>query len=429
MQFAQNNYDYAQTLPWQMDKLKLMTLLPNITIRPSQSPATRRVAILVDIASGWGRSIVEGVGDYCRENQWWELYLNLGGESNPHELPANWQGDGIIARVTSQAHRQKLEAHNIPLVNVSSVYEHKEKLVTVLLDSQRIAEMAVTHFQELGLPHIAYIGVAHANSSRLRKRQVAELARKAKLNFSTFDFTLGVSTSQAAAQRTALCQWILKQPKPLGILAWNDNLGKLAIDAAHLSGVSLPDEVAILGVDNDELICHLTIPTMSSIETGVHRLGYTAAQLLHNQMTNPNSVRPGIRLLDPIGIIPRESTDMLATDDPIVNQALRQIRKHMDRPILVNDLALALGISKRKLEMHFAAAMNHSPATLIKRIKLEKIRSLLLDSDLTIEEIAQKTGFAYVENMIPLFRRKFGKTPAQYRRSQQHHTTHHTDNA
>jgi LacI family transcriptional regulator len=179
-------------------------------------------------------------------------------------------------------------------------------------------------------------------------------------------------------------------------------------------GVAVPDELAVLGVDDDELLCDLADPPLSSVATGISAIGYMAAEILARMMAGER-VPPGARRARPTGVVVRQSTDMLAIDDRHVSDALRYIRANAGRAIGVDDVLQAVPLSRRVLESRFKRLVGHTPHEEIVRVRLRRVAKMLIETELPLKSIASQTGFVHVQYMIYAFRKRNGMTPGQYR--------------
>ncbi len=212
----------------------------------------------------------------------------------------------------------------------------------------------------------------------------------------------------------ALDAWITSLPKPVGILAHNDVRGRRLVDACQRLRASVPDDVAILGVDNEMPHCEICNPPLSSIATDAERIGFEAAALLETLMDGKTPEKMRI-LVPPTGIVVRQSTDVIATGDQIVARAVGFIRKNACRGIHVSDLLQHLVISRTALDRRFAKALGRTPHEEMLRVRLKRAKELLAETDWSVETVAKRSGFSHGEYLGAVFRKHFGQTPGQYR--------------
>jgi LacI family transcriptional regulator len=200
----------------------------------------------------------------------------------------------------------------------------------------------------------------------------------------------------------------------VGILAAYDIRGQRVLDACRGAGLAIPDEVAVLGVDNDELLCELASPPLSSVMPNTLRTGYEAAALL-DRMMRGEAVRPVAHLIPPVGVVARQSTDVLALEDRAVAQAVRFIREHACEGINVGDVLQGVTLSRRVLEQRFRRLLGRTPREEILQVRLARVKQLLTETDLTLYQVAERTGFEHVEYLSVVFKRETGRTPRQFR--------------
>ena len=379
-------------------------------------PPTRRVAVLLGTDRQYHRGVLQGLARYARLHGPWELEAeptHAEGHLSMRELR---EMDGVVMMITGAEQIEQLQSWQLPVVNMSSRFPDAE-LAHVSNDGTSIANLAIEHFIERGFHHFAFCDLNDASSYR-RRRFEEQLAARGLANH--FDFV--VSSEQQndwmkGRDRPRLEAWLQTLPKPIGILAHNDLRGRHVVDACRRLGIPMPDEVAVLGVDNELPHCEMCNPPLSSIVTDSERIGFEAAALLDQLM---NGKTPPARriLIPPLGIVVRQSTDVTATTDPHVAKAVRYIREHAAEGIDVGDVLRHVMISRTALDKRFLKVLGHTPHEEIRRVRLKRARELLAESDLTIEVIAERCGFRHGEYLGAVFLRDFGQTPGEFRAQQ-----------
>ena len=216
-------------------------------------------------------------------------------------------------------------------------------------------------------------------------------------------------------EQEAIAAWLRELPKPVGIMSCNDDLGLLVLDACRRIEATVPDEVAVLGVDNDYHLCSLAIPPMTSIDVNSRETGYRAAALLDRLMSGRSPPRR-VRETKPAGIFTRRSTDVLATGDQHVVRAVQFIREHAHGPLRVNDLLVSIGLSRSALESRMREVVGRTIQQEIRHVRLNRVRELLSATDLPIKQIAYETGFKNVQYLTRVFKKETGTTPAVFRK-------------
>ena len=213
----------------------------------------------------------------------------------------------------------------------------------------------------------------------------------------------------------ALCAWLVSLPKPVGLMAANDNRARQVLEGGRVCGLQVPEEVAVIGVDNDEVLCRLSSPLLTSIEQGAERIGYEAAALLDRIMSGKTSAKRRY-VIDSEGVVTHLSTDVIPVEDPQVAKAMSFIWEHACDGIKVPDVVAAVAASRSGLEARFKTALGRTLHTAIRDVQLERVKTLVTETNLAAKEIAASTGFKSVQHMSSLFRRAVGLPPAEFRR-------------
>lgn len=374
----------------------------------------RRVLLIIETSKVYGRDLLDGIGRYAMPHGQWSLDVEERGlDEEPSRLLRAWKGDGIIFRSSSRAMVHAIRRKNVPAVDTNSaVVGHGFPLVYA--DEDRIAQLAVTHFLERHFQHFAFCSVEEPRWVQWRRE--AYLRELARLGLHAH--VIGVEKSAERScnqQHRRLVAWVRELPKPIGVLAANDVCGMRLIAACRAAGLRIPEQVAVLGVDNDEVLCRLTSPPLSSIDLDAPTIGYRAASLLDGLMRGT-----GIPL-EPIwipahGVITRQSTDTLAIEDADLAQAMAFIRQRACDGIDVKDVVQSVCISRATLERKFATCLQTTPRQAILRVQMERVKCLLAETSYPLEQIAQWTGYRTQSHLSVAFKREMGLTPGEYRK-------------
>lgn len=376
----------------------------------------RKVALLIERSNGYCRGLLEGISAFARSRGNWSLYLNAEERgADPPNWLRDWEGDGIIARVETDQIGHRLQQQAVPIVDLSAA-RHMPGIPWADTEDRAISQLAAEHFLDRGFEHLAYCGdpgFAWSNSRRDHFRSFAEAAE------CSFHECQLIHRHEAGYQwdrvRRALVSWLNKLPRPVAIMACNDYQGQLLLDVCRSLSIAVPEEVAVLGVDDDRLICELCEPQMSSVIPDTYRTGYEAAELLERMM-NHEQVDSSARLVtQPLGVRLRESTDTIAIADPEVSQAMVFIRRHALENIRIADVLKHCSLSRRALEHRFVKLVGHTPHEEINRVRFQRIKQLLEQTEEPIVSIAKRTGYDYPEYLTAAFKRETGMTPSQYR--------------
>ena len=375
-----------------------------------------RVAILVDTSTTWGRKITAGVVNYTRTHGRWQIFVEARGLEEHLKLPAGWNCDGVIARIGNARIARELAAVNIPVVNVSSIEIANTSFPRVTLDLAASARLAADHFLERGFRHFGYFNLEGLTYVSTHREAFMKRVKEGGGN----SFTFAVKP-QAGAEPdwrldlTELGKWLKSLPKPTGIVCWNASAAREVIFACHETGIHVPEEVSVLAQSYDEVLCEATQISISGVGVAADTIGFQAAKLLDELMrgkkppTKPHFVAP-------LSIVSRQSTDTLAVRDPALAKALSFIRQQATLPVLVGDVAKYAGVSRRALERKFFEVLQRTPAQEVRRFQLERARQLIAETNLSMPDIAEKSGFGSQSYLSAIFRKHFKQTPLQFRR-------------
>lgn len=377
-----------------------------------------KVALLIETSNAYARELLHGVREWLRHHGPWTIFLSEAGRgAEPPPWLKGWKGDGIIARIETPAIAKAVATARIPAVDVSAARLLPE-LPWLETDDRAIAHTAAEHLRERGFREFAYVGDDRFNWSRWRRDAFA--AHLTQHGLRCWDFanvSRPDSTSREPNWETQLAdlmRWLKSLPKPLGVFAGYDIRGMQILEACRRLELAVPDQVAVLGVDNDELLCDLADPPLSSVIPDVRRTGYEAASLL-DRMMRGEKVRGEGRLFVPLGVATRQSTDVVAVADRHISTAVRFIREHACNGITVADIVKQVPLSRRVLETRFQKLLGRSPHEQIMAVKLDRVKRLLSETDLSLAVIADRTGFKHVEYLSVAFKRQVGVTASEYR--------------
>lgn len=404
--------------------------LSTAAARPARLRARplRHVLLLVDTSRSYGRGLIRGVARYNQEHGRWSVYFK------PHALdapPPPWLGesraDGILARIGDRRMARAIEACGAPAVDLRGVVPGLA-FPFVGVDNAAIARLAAEHLLERGFKQFAFCGLArgiHPHMDLLGDC-FTELLQRDGHTCRVFAAKPGPrrgETWERQQSRTGqwadqhrLAQWIRRLPKPVAILACHDDRALQVLDACRRVGVSVPEEAAVISVDNDPYLCDLAIPPLSSIDDNPQEIGYQASALLDRLMDGQPVPTEPIRIA-PRGVITRRSTDVLAIENQHVARALRMIREHAGDGILLRDVVAQGSVSRTALAQQFRQVMGRTIGGELRRVRIQRVCELLKQTNLPIKQVARRAGFHQVEYMTRLFRRLVGQTPAQYRKS------------
>jgi LacI family transcriptional regulator len=380
-----------------------------------------QVAVLLETSHGISRMELRGILRYVRVYGPWSIHHHVGGTGDL-KMPdgRNWKGQGIIGRVPNDVVADQIVAARLPAVlfNPGDKYLRPShplsRCCRTESDSAAIGKLAAQFFLAKPFPHFAFVGEATGiNWSVGRQTAFANtLAESGKV---CHQYPLPPhDASDWGGERPLLCRWLKRLPKPVSIFAANDCRARQVLDACLVANISVPYEAAVLGVNNDELVCETSIPQLSTIELDAEKAGYEAAHMLDLlMMRNIKGVR--VFSYGPTGVIARASTDMLHVKDRLVVRALEFIRINNGLTIRVSDVAQHLGVSSRWLEMRFRESLGHTVREEIQRVRMMAVQAMLKETDLPFATISKRCGFAHPNHLCALFKATFQTTMSEYR--------------
>ena len=377
----------------------------------------RHVALLIGTTGKYARGVLRGIARYNREKGGWLTYLWPHGL---HEtLPAwlkRWKGDGVLARVGTRQLARRLTGLGVPVVNLRSAILDVP-IPRVGLDNDAIAELAARHLLDLGLTNFGVVSTPagfHLGHDE-RTDAFCRLIEQAGRQCVSYPASAVPGQSSWDQEQRKMVRWVQSLPKPIGVLAINDERGVELLSACQRAGIRVPDEVAVIGVDNDESLCELSIPPMTSIDVNAEQVGYEAAVMLDGLMSGQVASPTPIHVR-PRGVVPRRSTETLVSDDPDVDRAVAFIRENAFHKIRVSDVLGRVSLSRATFEPQFKRVTGRTIHQEIQRVRLNRAKMLLATSKLPIKQVAREAGFGGVPYLTRVFRKATGETPAQFRR-------------
>jgi len=357
----------------------------------------------------YASAVLKGVLDYISERQKWILHPMW--DVPDAEWPA-WQGDGVLACCDLTTHIQIAKQMRIPIVDVSSGRQIPS-LSWVDSDQAAVGTMAAEHFLERGLTHFGFCGTKGWPFSDLRQEAFVRRIQKAGFSCAIYDVP---SIAAHLPQVESIAQWLATLPKPVGVMSSDNYRGRVVLTACRQQALAIPEEVAVLSVmiDADDPVM-VEKPTLSFVRLNTRRIGYEAAALLDRLMSG-NQEPPGTaHLIAPRDVVTRQSSDMFAIPDQQVSVTLRYIWQHACEGIRVDDLLKTAKQSRRELERRFRQLVGRTPHEEILRVQMVHVKRLLSGSNLSLDQIAQQTGFSTAAYLATTFHREIGVTPGKYR--------------
>ncbi len=361
---------------------------------------------MVESLSGYGEKILTGISRYAHQKPNWRIAFFDRERKELADLVGTWQGDGIICSAVEPSFRDAAAGRDIPVINVTS-RQIDPVFVNVVGDDLRVGVKAAEFLLERGFRSFAFLRRSEtAHFSEDRGKGFIDTLEAGGYEVTTL--TIGTSGDEEVVE------WLAGLERPLALLGSTDRLAAMVVEACWKLGLRVPEEVAVLGIGNYDQLCELCSPTLSSVDVDMERRGYEAAQWLDRILEGGTRPKQAV-LIPPAFVAERRSTDVYAFDDPDVVAALRFIHDNAARTINVGDVVAATDISRRSLEGRFNMLIGRTLHDAIWQAHFDVATRLLSSSDLSLQEVAGRSGFRTASALVNLFRQRFGLTPKEYR--------------
>ncbi|MEI7731079.1 MAG: DNA-binding transcriptional regulator [Verrucomicrobiota bacterium] len=374
----------------------------------------RRVALLMGTSLAYHRELTQGIAQFNREHSHWVIrFEGLRMVDPPPKWLRNWKGDGILVYVANWRMAKVVGQAGVPAIAFRWAVA-TPGIPAISTDHYAVAAMAAEHLRERGFRYFAACALPRGQHPPLDQRVDAFVAAIQGYGFCCEVFETEPNRTWEQEQQQ-IAGWLKSLPKPVGVMGCNDERGVQLLNACRQAGLDVPDQVAVLGVGNDDCLCSLAHPPLSSIDLAPHRIGYEAAALLERMMAGER-VPPEEILIPPRAVVTRLSTDVLATDDKVVARVVAFIRDHACEGIHLSDVLANVNMTRWMLEPRVKRVLGRTMYQEIQRVQMEQVKHLLTQTDLPIKQIAAQTGFHYVPYLTRAFGRIVSQTPAQYRK-------------
>ena len=385
-----------------------------------------QVALLLPTSVKTCRELLRGILQYVHFHGPWNVHLIEGREGEQKMLhPETWDCTGIIGTLNSIGPARRLLAAHVPAICTNRTDEFinpkhpLSRLSCVVCDSRPIGQRAADYFLGLKFVHFAFVGqVNSAKWSEERKTAFIEQLRQEGISCEVYTVSSASARKDFGLEQRDLCNWLKGLTKPVAIFAANDVRGRQVLDSCTKAGIAVPQEVAVLGVDNDELLCETSSPQMSSIQMSTEQAGFEAARVLDGMMRGRQhgKFKQTVITYGFSHIVTRSSTATVLVSDALVARTLEFIRINANIPVKVEDLVQHLHASRRSLETRFKSVMGRTVYAEIMRLRLERVQTLLRETPMSVEAIADSCGFNDASHLGKMFRQHFDMTLSAYRR-------------
>ncbi len=375
-----------------------------------------RIELLVGLDDAYGRAVARGVIRYAKAKAEWKLYGYGRLLADPRELESGGspRPDGIIARAESPAEARELARLGLPVVDVAGAYVGAG-LREANNDDFEAGRRAGEYLRALGFKRFAFCGVEGTAWSRLRLRGFAEAAGIAERALPRFERPLAWWRERPRGT-DELASWLGSVPVPTALFACNDVAGLKVAETCRGAGFAVPADIAVLGVDDEDLLCELADPSLSSVRLDCEGIGMAAAAMLDAALGGQLSA-PRARLVSPLSVVERESTRVVVSDDPLVAAAATWIRANAQLGLGAADLVAALPASRRSIEKRFRAATGATIREAIEEARLDRAKRLLAASELPLDSVAEASGFGSLQRFHFVFKTREGVSPGAWRRA------------
>jgi LacI family transcriptional regulator, galactose operon repressor len=379
-----------------------------------------KVALLVETARGFGRDLLHGIARYSRLHGPWSFHITPGDFKQAVPEMKQWGGTGIIARIPNDRVAQAVISANVPTIALGLSDEQLQpgsplvEFSEISSDAIEVSRVAADHLLARRFSHYAYVGSGDRGWSF--RREMAYREYMAKHGFDVHVYTQPKRLRDRVWEREQefLSRWISKLPTPLGLYACDDDRGREVLEACSLAGLHVPEDVAVVGVDNDEVFCELAFPPLSSVALNAEAAGYRAAALLDDMM-HGRVRKPQRIVVETLGVVTRRSTEVVAVEDEDVVAALQFIHREQGRGISVDDVVKHAAVSRRNLETRFRDTMGRTILEEMQLVRLERAKRLLVETMYPVSKVAELAGFGSAGYFIQFFQKRLGKTPRRYR--------------
>lgn len=380
---------------------------------------TYKIILLIDFAEEYSKALLKGIAKYSREHGPWIFcrmplfHRETVGIEGILKWALEWGTDGIIGQFYNDPNIGKIINAGIPVI-AQDFKKRFDEIPNITGAHREAGEMGADYFLKKGFKHFAFYGFKDIVWSQERAEGFEDRVTQAGYKVHYFEHKMARQSELWYYRPASIGKWLKSLPKPIALMACDDNQGQHITEACRLYGIRIPEEMAVLGVDNDEMICEFSDPPLSSISQDAEKGGYDAARLLDHLIKNGMHDFHDI-IVKPTQVITRHSTDIYATNDDHIATSLKYIHQNIDKNLHVDEVVKQVPLSRRALEKRFLEVMGYPIYKYIYNLRIEKFTQKLLDTDMSVFEIALDMGLSDSKNIARQFRQVKGCSPSEYR--------------
>lgn len=378
-----------------------------------------KIILLLDFAEEYSKCLLKGISKYSAEHGHWSFcrmplyYRETLGAKGILNWAEDWKAHGIIGQLYNEMEN---DLYQSPIPVIAQDFKERFRFIPNITGQYReTGKLGAEYFLNKGYTQFAFYGFNNIVWSRERAEGFESAVNQAGFHVHYFEHKKARSMDIWYYKSNSLSKWLKSLPKPIALMACDDNQGVHITEACKQNNIRVPQEVAVLGVDNDVMLCELSDPPLSSIELDIERAGYDTARAMDLMITGRAKFYRDI-LVPPLKVVTRNSTDIYASQDDYVATVLDFIHKNIDQNLLVDHIVKEVPMSRRSLEKRFVEVTGLPIYKYIFKLRIEKLAQRLVSSEMSVFEIALEMGLSDSKNIARQFRQVMGCTPLEYRR-------------
>jgi LacI family transcriptional regulator len=373
------------------------------------APKTLGIGLLLSEKAEYGQGVLRGIADFAKDHPHCRFRVASPDRAGV-ETMMTWQPDGLIVMLHDKKLISRLLSLTKPIIYVCQPFNVANP-ICVQSDDVAVGRLGAEHLLERGALTYGFVGLSEGAYVQVRADAFRNTIAETGNTCVVFE---PLGKAPKARENAALLHWLKKCPKPLAVMTSNDICGRLVLETAKQAGLKIPDDVAVLGVDNEDPLSRLIWPGLSSISLATNAIGRKAAALLHRVLSGAAVTNAAI-FVPPLGVVVRGSTRQIALEDPVLAKVIAAIHESVGSPLSVDDLSKLVPVSRISLERRFRRLLDRTPLQEIRRIRIAQARQLLMATDLPLKAIAEHCGYAASSRLIEAFQQETGFTPNRYR--------------